>query len=184
MVCPPNEHIIIFASNVFVEALPYLFFFGTCANRFRLVDFAGVEPLRKLLRQKLVPGDGKIKNLGKCQITEETPQMYDYYCRLTSSPTQNQPTQEAVALKSACWTCSRSGTFSSRPPIFAENYIDDDITIASIGVEILIARSLSASQNYRNLEYLPRSEQFNGGDFPSHPRISAFWKLSYIREKD
>ena len=31
---------------------------GLDGNRFRLADFGGVEPLRKLIRQKLVPGRG------------------------------------------------------------------------------------------------------------------------------
>ena len=35
-----------------------LFFLGLDGNRFRLADVGGVEPLRKLIRQKLVPGRG------------------------------------------------------------------------------------------------------------------------------
>ena len=35
-----------------------LFFFLRLGNRFRSADLGGVEPLRKLIRQKLVPGRG------------------------------------------------------------------------------------------------------------------------------
>ncbi len=60
----------------FCRSTAVLVFFLACANRFRLVDLAGIEPLRKWLRQRLVPGDGNIKfSANKCQITEETPQI-------------------------------------------------------------------------------------------------------------
>ena len=40
----------------FFSALPNFFFLGHDGNRFRLVELGGVEPLRKLFRQKLEPG--------------------------------------------------------------------------------------------------------------------------------
>ena len=44
-----------FGSNFFFRRIPELFFLALLGNRFRLVDLGGVEPLRKLVRQKLVP---------------------------------------------------------------------------------------------------------------------------------
>ena len=44
-----------FDSNFFFRRIPELFFLAPLGNRFRLVDLGGVEPLRKLVRQKLVP---------------------------------------------------------------------------------------------------------------------------------
>ena len=40
------------------SAFSNFFFLGPDGNRFRLADVGGVEPLRKLIRQKLVPGRG------------------------------------------------------------------------------------------------------------------------------
>ena len=40
----------------FFSALPNFFFLGLGGNRFRLVELGGVEPLRKLFRQKVEPG--------------------------------------------------------------------------------------------------------------------------------
>ena len=42
--------------NVFLRRVPDLFFRGHFAIRFRLDELEGVEPLRKLVRPKLVPG--------------------------------------------------------------------------------------------------------------------------------
>ena len=42
--------------NFFFLRIAELFFLGHGGNRFRLVELGGVEPLRKLFRQKLEPG--------------------------------------------------------------------------------------------------------------------------------
>ena len=55
----PKKKVSPFLSNFFFRRIPELFFLcGHLANRFRLAEFGGVEPLRKLIRQKLVPGRG------------------------------------------------------------------------------------------------------------------------------
>ena len=48
----------LFGSNVYFLRILELFFLGLDCNRFRLANLGGVEPLRKLIRQKLVPGRG------------------------------------------------------------------------------------------------------------------------------
>ena len=58
-----NKKKFIFHSNFFFTVFPNPFSLGLLANRFRLVDLGGVEPLRKLLRQKLVPAKGNKKSL-------------------------------------------------------------------------------------------------------------------------
>ena len=49
---------LLFGSNFFFLRVLELFFLGLDGNRFRLADLGGVKPLRKLIRQKLVPGRG------------------------------------------------------------------------------------------------------------------------------
>ena len=46
------------SSFFFRRILERFFFLGLDGNRFRLADLGGVEPLRKLIRQKPVPGRG------------------------------------------------------------------------------------------------------------------------------
>ena len=46
------------ARTFFFSAFSNFVFLGLDGNRFRLADLGGVEPLRKLIRQKLVPGRG------------------------------------------------------------------------------------------------------------------------------
>ena len=43
-------------SIFFCPGFPNFFFCGDLVNRFRLAELGGVEPLKKLLRRKLVPG--------------------------------------------------------------------------------------------------------------------------------
>ena len=43
------------SGRFFFAAFPNFFFLALLGNRFRLVDLGGAEPLRKLVRQKLVP---------------------------------------------------------------------------------------------------------------------------------
>ena len=44
------------ARTFFFAAFPNFFYLADLGNRFRLVDLGGVEPLRELVRQKVVPG--------------------------------------------------------------------------------------------------------------------------------
>ena len=44
----------------FFAAFPNFVFLGRSANRFRLADLGGVEPLRKLIRQKLALGSALV----------------------------------------------------------------------------------------------------------------------------
>ena len=46
------------ARTFFFSAFSNFFFLVLDGDRFRLADLGGVEPLRKLIRQKLVPGRG------------------------------------------------------------------------------------------------------------------------------
>ena len=177
-----------------LDAFSNFFFLGLDGNRFRLADLGGLEPLRKLIRQKLVPGRGLEvccapmvqRLLPRANVHES--------CMLVGPSTRGHTGVGAPRTGSHClppsWTARpREELLLRMPDIFSWRFFLESAARTYTIVRLYISSTKSSSailtpdswfppQNYPDLKVSDRSEHFfKPGDISVPSPLFVFLRI-------